>query len=213
MTTSFGRPAADGIAPVEVNGQGRRVVSPSTAGFSAAVPLRRCPGRARQRVGAVSSPIRTGRRPDVPIRSSSTRGTTRAAGQSTTGGSATPGRCGAARWLPTRHPRNPRHQGRTRSIRPTSAGGSRRWLRPDRTRPGSLRAVRRRVAGGPPDVARPRDRERFHRGRLERRAPGRARPASTELMGAVLELASTTTPVRRPGTSTSFERNPGSAPL
>ena len=32
-------------------------------------------------------------------------------------------------------------------------------------------------------------------------------------VGTVLELASTTTPVRRSGTSTSLDPNPGSAPL
>jgi len=44
------------------------------------------------------------------------------------------------------------------------------------------------------------------------RAMSSAAAATTEV-GTVLELASTTTPVRRSGTSTSFDPNPGSAPL
>ena len=40
-----------------------------------------------------------------------------------------------------------------------------------------------------------------------------AAAAATAEVGTVLELASTTTPVRRSGTSTSLVPNPGSAPL
>ena len=44
------------------------------------------------------------------------------------------------------------------------------------------------------------------------RAMSSAAAAMAEV-GTVLELARTTTPVRRSGTSTSLEPNPGSAPL